>query len=486
MGEPEGAEQPFPRRWELLALASVGAFMTPLDSSIVSVALPRMGPLLHLSYAASLWVQAAYLLTIAVLLIPLGRLADRRGRGPFYLGGTACFTAGSLAAALSFNGASLILARVVQGVGGALLFATSTALVTAAFPVRERGKALGLNVMATYLGLSVGPPLGGFLVDRLGWPFIFLVNLPIGLVVLAWGWRLLPQASPARSSGPSGKGLDLPGTALLGVALVALLVPLTFAESWGWRAPRTWGLLGLSLLALVAFLRREGRAQAPLVDLDLLRHNRLFAAANIAALLNYMALFGIAILTAIELQLVEGVTARVTGWVMLAQPVMQALLSPLAGRLSDRLGSRLLSTAGMLLTAAGMGLLARVGSQPGLGPVVGALALVGLGMAAFSSPNTSAIMGSVSRDQLSMASAFLSTMRVMGQALSVALLGGIAASRLGPGGWRLLLHAGRSPAAADAFARGYSAAMVTGAGLALLGAWASLARPAGDPVPPRA
>lgn len=485
MGEPEGAEQAFPRRWELLTLASVGAFMTPLDSSIVSVALPRMGPLLHLGYAASLWVQAAYLLTIAVLLIPLGRLADRRGRGSFYLGGTACFTAGSLAAALSFNGASLVLARVVQGVGGALLFATSTALVTAAFPVRERGRALGLNVMATYLGLSVGPPLGGFLVDRLGWPFIFLVNLPIGLAVFLWGWRLLPQASPARSAGP-GKALDLPGTALLGVALVTLLVPLTFAETWGWRAPGTWGLLGLSLLALGAFLYREGRAEEPLVDLDLLRHNRLFAAANVAALLNYMALFGIAILTAIELQLVEGVSARVTGWVMLAQPVMQALLSPLAGRLSDRLGSRLLSTAGMLLTAAGMGLLAWVGVRPGLAPVVGALALVGLGMAAFSSPNTSAIMGSVSRDQLSMASAFLSTMRVMGQALSVALLGGIAASRLGPGGWRLLLQAGRSPAAADAFARGYSAAMVTGAGLALLGAWASLARPAGDPVPPPA
>lgn len=465
-------------RWTLLALTSVGAFMTPLDGSIVAVALPRMGPLLHLSFAASLWVQAAYLLTIAVLLIPLGRLADRRGQARMYLAGIASFTAGSLLAALSRNGTALILARIVQGVGGAQMFATSTALVTAVFPGPERGRALGINVMAIYLGLSVGPPLGGFLVDRLGWPWIFLVNLPIGALVLAWGGRLLPRLLPARPA-PSRASLDVPGAFLLALALTALLVPLTFAEAWGWRAPRTWSLLALSAGSLAAFLVRERRAAVPLVDLTLLRRNRLFAAANLAALLNYLALYAIALLTAVELQLVQGRTARAAGWIMLGQPAMQVLLSPLAGHLSDRLGSRLLSTAGMLFTALGMALLALLGRQPDAAPIVGALALVGVGLAAFSAPNTSAIMGSVGRDQLSMASAFLSTMRVLGQALSVAILGGIAASHLGPGGWRALLRAGGSPEAAAAFARGYAAAMATGAGLALLGAWASLARPRG-------
>lgn len=471
----EGDRELRERRWALLALTSVGAFMTPLDGSIVSVALPRMGPLLNLSFAASLWVQAAYLLTIAVLLIPVGRLADQRGRVPFYLAGTVCFTLGSLMAALSRNDAALILARIVQGAGGALLSATSAAIVTAAFPPEERGRALGLNVMAVYLGLSVGPPLGGFLVDRFGWPWIFLVNLPIGAVVFLWGWRLLPRRA-AHPPHPDAATLDVAGAALLAVALAGLLVPLTFAAEWGWRGLRTWGLLGLALLAMAAFIRRERKAPAPLVDPGLLRRNRLFAAANLAALLNYMALYAIAILTAAELQLVQGRSARSAGWIMLGQPLMQAVLSPVAGRLSDRFGSRLLSTAGMLLTALGMGLLALLGRRPEVFPIVAALAVVGVGLAAFSAPNTSAIMGSVGRDQLGMASAFVSTMRVTGQALSVAILGGIAASHLGPGGWRMLLRAGGSPEAAAAFASGYAAAMATGAGLALLGAWASLVR----------
>lgn len=478
MGEHEPVTRDadlYERRWTLLALTSVGAFMTPLDGSIVAVALPKMGILLHLSFAASLWIQAAYLLTIAVLLIPVGRLADASGRVRFYLVGTVLFTAGSLAAALSRNGTELILSRILQGAGGAMLFATSAAIVTSVFPPQERGRALGLNVMATYTGLSVGPPLGGFLVDHLGWPWIFLVNLPIGTAVFLWGWKFLPRKS--RGGLPRALvGLDVPGAALLGLALVTLLVPLTLASEWGWGSYAVWGLMALALMALAAFLARERRAEAPLVDLNLLMGNRLFAAANLAALLNYMALYAIAILTAVQLQLVLGKSAKVAGWIMLGQPVMQACLSPLAGRLSDRIGSRALSTSGMLLTALGMTLLGLGATGASIAAIIGALAVVGVGMAAFSAPNTSAIMGSVDRSQLSVASAFLSSMRVTGQALSVAILGGIAACHLGHDGWRPLLRAGASSQAAAAFARGYRAAMLTGAALALLGAWASLAR----------
>jgi len=464
------------RRWILLALTCVGAFMAPLDGSIVAVALPRMGPALHLSFGASMWVQASYLLTMAVLLIPLGRLADQRGRMHFYLAGIVIFTLGSLAAALSFSGATLILSRVLQGLGGALLSATSAAIVTAVFPPAERGKALGLNVMCVYAGLSIGPPLGGFLVDHWGWPWIFLVNLPIGLVVFVWGWFLLPkrEAPVAETSG------DPLGTLLLGSALVCLLLPLTFASQWGWLTLRTGGLLLLASLLAGFFLLAETRAKAPLVDLDLLRRNRLFAMANLAALLNYMALYGIAILTAVHLQLVQGRSAKVTGWIMLCQPLMMSGLSPIAGRLSDWMGSRLLSTAGMVITALGMGLLAAMGRQPSLPQVAIALAIVGIGMAAFSAPNTSAIMGSVDRSQLSVASAFLGTMRVVGQALSVAILGGIASSRLGSEGWQQLLRHGGSSGAAEAFAWGYSSAMLAGVLLVLLGAWASLTRGAGS------
>ena len=461
------------RRWALLALTCVGAFMAPLDGSIVAVALPRMGPELHLSFAASLWVQAAYLLAMAVLLIPLGRLADQGDRLRYYLAGIAIFTLGSLTAALSGNGTTLVLSRILQGCGGALLSATSTAIVTSVFPPEERGRALGINVMAVYLGLSVGPPLGGLLVDHLGWPWIFLVNLPVGAAAFAWGWSLLTPRTLAERAAPRA---DLAGAALLGAFLCCLIVPLTFSSEWGWRAPLIWVLLGLAPVALAAFVRVEGRAQAPLVQLDLLRRNRLFAMANLAALLNYGALFAISVLTAVQLQLVLGHPARITGWIMLGQPLMQACLSPLAGRMSDRIGSRTLATAGMAIVATGMVWLALIGRGAGVAQVVAALAVVGLGMAAFSAPNTSAIMGSVQKQQLSVASAFLGTMRVTGQSLSVGVLGSIAASRLGPGGWEMLLHQAGANAAADAYAWGYRAAMLTGAGLALLGAWASLTR----------
>jgi len=448
--------------------------MAPLDGSIVAVALPRMGPALHLSFAASMWVQAAYLLAMAVTLIPLGRLADQYGKVRFYQAGILLFTLGSLAAAMAVNGPTLVASRVLQGIGGALLSATSAAIVTSAFPAEERGRALGINVMAVYAGLSVGPPLGGYLVDHFGWPWIFLVNLPVGALTLLWGWTLLPSVAhePVRR-----EKLDLAGSMLMAVTLVSLIVPLTFSSQWGFRSAATWGLLAVAPLAFGAFLRVERRQASPLIDLTLLTHNRLFASANLAALLNYCALYAVSVLTAVQLQLVLGHPARVAGWVMMGQPIMQSVLSPVAGRLSDRLGSRLLATSGMVIVALGMVLLALQGRGAGLGSIMGALAVVGLGMAAFSAPNTSAIMGSVQRQQLGVAGAFLSTMRVTGQALSVALLGGIAASRLGPGGWRLLLRQGVAAGPAiEAFAWGYRAAMGAGALLALLGAWASLSR----------
>ncbi len=459
-------------RWRLLALTSVGAFMAPLDGSIVAVALPRLGPALDLSYGALLWVQASYLLTMAVLLIPLGRWADQRGRLRFYLVGIALFTAGSLVAALSQRGGTLIAGRVIQAGGGALLSATSAALVTAVFPPPERGRALGINVMAVYAGLSVGPPLGGFLVERFGWPSIFLVNLPIGALVLGWGVLLARRFED--STGPK-RSMDLPGAVLLGLCLLGLLVPLTLAPERGWDDFRLWSLLGLALVSGLALLARECRAAEPLLDRGLLR-DRAFLGGNLAAFLNYGALSAVGLLTAVHLQLVQGRSPRMAGWILLGQPVVQALLSPVAGHFGDRLGARFLSTCGMGLTALGLTALGLLPPRPSIPALMAALALVGMGMAAFSAPNTSAIMGRAPKDRLGVASAFLATMRVTGMAFSVALLGGLAAHDLGSGGWKQLLR-GASPALAQVFAGGYRVAMFTGAGLALLGAWASLARP---------
>ena len=207
------------------------------------------------------------------------------------------------------NGSWLIVSRIIQGGGAALMGATSAAIVTAVFPPNERGRALGINVMAVYIGLTVGPPLGGFIVDAVGWRWIFLINIPIGIVVLLWGWFMLPRSERLEDA----PRLDVAGSVLLGVFLVCLLVPLTFSPEWGWASPSTLGLLLVSAAAFVAFVIMERRVESPILDLDLVLKNRLFAAANIAALLNYMALYGISLLTAIYLELVQDSLRRSPG-----------------------------------------------------------------------------------------------------------------------------------------------------------------------------
>lgn len=470
-------EDAYRRRWQLLALTSVGSFIVPFDGSVVSVALPSMGAELHLSFSASIWVQAAYLLTAAVLLIPVGRLADQHGRVRFYLLGIAIFTISSVLAALSMNGAWLIGSRIAQGAGASLLFATAAAIVTAVFPPGERGRALGVNAMAVYTGLSLGPPLGGLIVDVMGWRAVFFINLPIGVVVFVWGLMMLPRSERSRGA----PRVDWAGATLLGVFLVSLLVPLTFAPQWGWRDPLTIGPLVLAAASLVGFVLVERRVKDPVLDLDLLTHNRLFAAANLAALLNYTAMYAIIVLTAVYLEIVQGRSASATGLLILSQPVIMAVLSPFSGRLSDRIGSRVLTSGGMGAIAAGMVLIAMMPAQAPVWQVAVYLGLVGLGMAAFSAPNVSAIMGSVRRDQLSLASAFMGTMRTAGQALSVALLGGIAASQMGRVGSRLIFTHGQGAGGvadqvASGYAQGYRYAMLTGAALALVGALVSLTR----------
>ena len=488
------------RRWELLALTSVGAFMAPLDGSIVAVALAKMGPTLHLSFGASIWVQAAYLLATAVLLIPLGRLADQHGRVRFYLAGVVVFTVGSLLAGLSMNGAWLIASRVLQGGGGALLAATSAAIVTAVFPPQERGKALGINVMAVYIGLAWGRCSAGR-----------SSTTSAGAGSSSSTSRSASRPSPgagcccraASARARTAPRNDLAGAALLGAFLVCLLVPLTFAPEWGWAAART-----------VISARRLGRsawsASSTPSCTSRTRCSTLTCCSTTASSppptwrrcsTTWRSMRSASSRRSIWRSCRDG-PAGLTGWLMVAQPAMMALLSPLAGRLSDRLGSRLLSTAGMVLVAAGMVLLATVPITAGIARVMVSLAVVGVGMAAFSAPNTSAIMGSVERSRLSLASAFLGTMRVTGQALSVAVLGAIAASQLGVSGSRLIYTGGQAAssgahgashggsAAASVFAHvvqnyalGYKYAMFTGAGLALVGALASLTRP---PQVPRA
>ncbi len=471
-----GADNLSERRWRVLGATAIGAFIAPFDGSVVAIALPRIGPALHLSFVGALWVQLIYLLVLTVALIPAGRLADTWGGLRLYRIGLVVFALASAAAGLSTSTEWLLAARCIQGLGAALLSATSTALVTEAFPQSERGKALGLNVTAVYLGLALGPALGGLLTEQVGWRSIFYVNVPVAAASLALGWGLVSRRHAARPR--TRAGFDLPGLGLLVIALAAGMAGVSLAPIWGWTAPASLALMlagATGVIVLVAW--ESGRADA-LLDVGLFRRSRLFATANLAALANYVAFSAVTVLTSVFLEVVSGRSPEQAGLVLVAAPAAMVALSWLAGRASDVFGSRWLSSGGMAVIAAGLVMLSQLPAQPVMPELVGELVVVGVGMAAFSSPNTSAVMGSVPRAQLGVASGMLGTMRFLGQALSIGVLGALATSQLGAGGQAVLLtgHA-ESIGAASAYVSGYHLAMLAGAGIAIVGALASLTRP---------
>ncbi len=464
------------RRWLVLWVTCVGAFMSPLDFSAVSVALPDMGRDVHLSFAEALWVQAGYLLTYTLMLVPSGRIADQLGRLLVWRTGIAVFAITSLLTGISVDTGWLLVARSLQGVGAGMMTGTATALVSTVFPPSERGRAIGINVTAIYLGLSTGPLIGGLLVSSLGWRWVFFVNVPIAAATLLAARRL---RDPDRRGGRPQ--LDLPGTGLLAVGLGCLVVPLTFGAAWGWSSTRVIALFAISAVALVTFAIVEQRVASPVLDLGLFRRSRVFAAANAAALLNYTAMFGSIALTAIALQVVAGWSPIMTGLILILQPGVMVCVSPFAGRLSDRIGSRFLCTGGMLFVALGLGILATVPNGVPVAHVLPALALIGLGMAMFSSPNTSSAMNAAPDAALGVAAGVLTTMRSLGQSMSIAVLGAITAVHLGGAGDKLLLGGQAPPHAGELYIEGYRVAMAVGAGIAVVGALVSLTRGARPP-----
>jgi EmrB/QacA subfamily drug resistance transporter len=456
--------------------------MATLDSSIVAVALPAIGPHLRLTYSEALWVQAAYILVVTVLVIPIGRLADRHGPLRLYTLGVLLFGIFSVVAALSTDGLFLVIARGFQGVGAALPITTSVAIVTMAFPPEERGRALGLNVMVATIGLTLGPPLGGLIVTHLGWRWIFLLNAPIAAVTLIAGWDLLGAERRDRAAEHEQRGIsvgsrriDTMGAALLGMVLATLFVPLIFSPLWGWTNGRTIGLLATAVVLAGVFIVVEGRMEDPFLDLGLFRRNRVFAGASASGFLFSGATYGVTIFTAVFLEVAQRHSAQQAGLILLIQPAITTAVAPFAGRLSDRFGSHGLAAAGMVLVAAGTGQLALVSASASIWQFLAALATLGLGTAFFIAPNLSAIMGSVDRSELGVASGVRFTMGYCGQGVSIAMLGAIAASRLGPAGGRvILLGESAGVGSAQAFAAGYREAMLVGAGLALAAALVSL------------
>ncbi|MFA5065885.1 MAG: MFS transporter [Dehalococcoidia bacterium] len=396
----------------VLLVTSIAAFLTPFMSASINIALPTMGMEFATDAITLSWIATSFILSAAVFLIPLGRIADISGRKKVFIWGGAVFGGASVICALAWSAPVLIAARVLQGVGGAMLFGTSAAIISSVYPPGERGRAMGINIAITYLGLSLGPFLGGIMTQYMGWRSIFWLNtLLCTLLVVVTIWKLKPEWAEAR-----GERFDLFGSVIYGAGLVALMYGLS-------ELPSTHGFvsLGSGLVILLIFLKWETLNISPILDITLFAHNQVFAFSNLAAFINYSATFAVGFLLSLYLQYIKGLTPADAGIVLVAMPVVQAVFSPLTGRLSDRIEPRLLASAGMALTAAGLLLLMFIGADTATWYIIFCLIMLGAGFALFSSPNINAVMSSVDKKSLGVASATLATMRLTGQMFSLGI-----------------------------------------------------------------
>lgn len=445
-----------------LLVASLASFLTPFMGAATNVALPDIGREFAADAVTLTWVPAAYLLAAAACLVPFGRLADIHGRKRMFTWGLAAYAITSWLSAIAPSIQWLIVARVLQGAAGAMIFGTNVAILTSVFTAQTRGTALGLNVAAVYLGLSLGPFLGGLLTEHLGWRSIFGLNVVLGAI--AWAAtkvRLAGEWADAR-----GAEFDAAGAALYGAGLVLLMYGLS-------RLPGTAGaaLVAVGLATLGAFVRWELAASSPVIDVGIVSSNRVFAFSNLAAFINYSATFAVGFLLSLYLQYVRALSPQAAGVLLVSQPIVMALVSPFAGRLSDRVASRTVASIGMAVTALGLGLLTGLTARTSLAAIVAALAILGCGFGLFSSPNTNAVMGSVERPLYGVASAMLGTMRLVGQMFSMAVAMLV-----------LTLFVGREPITPDRhepFLAGVRFAFGLFAALCVLGTFASLARGGG-------
>jgi EmrB/QacA subfamily drug resistance transporter len=446
------------RRYALVA-TTLAAFLTPFMGSAVNVALPRIGGEFRMNAIALGWVATSYILAAAIGLVPLGRLADMRGRKRVFTWGVVVFTLGSVASALAVSTTTLIVARVVQGLGGAMMFGTGTAILTSVFPPQERGRVLGINVATVYLGLSLGPTLGGVMTQALGWRSIFWACVPLGVaVVVVVVWKLKGEWFEAQ-----GERFDIAGTVLYGIALFCLMYGFTLLPAVSGGA-----LVGVGLAGLAGFVVLERRIKSPVLDISLFSGNQVFALSNISALVNYSATSAVGFLLSLYLQYARGLDARGAGLVLVAGPVVQAAISPLAGRLSDRVEPRIVASIGMGLTVVGLVSFTFLGSATPLGLIVVGQVLLGAGFGLFSSPNMNAIMGCVERRCYGIAAGTVATMRMVGQMFSMGIAMLLLALFVGRVQITPSQHAGLLAAMRVAF--------VVFAALCLGGVFASLAR----------
>jgi EmrB/QacA subfamily drug resistance transporter len=396
-----------------LFVSVLSSFLGPFTASSIMIALPQIGSELSMDAISLSWVATAYLLSAAAFLVPMGRASDIYGRKKIFLCGMVLNNISSIFAVFSTSGSVLIFWRAIQGMSISMIFGTGITIVTSVYPANERGKALGVVLTSVYMGLSAGPLIGGILIDYFGWKSIFLTNVVIGTVVLAITlWRIKEEWAESK-----GEKFDIIGSALYVVPFTLTMYGLTALPS-----VKGFSLLVGGLAGLFIFTVWELRVEAPILEMRLFIKNRAFLFSNLAALINYSATFAITFLISLYLQYIKGLSPQMAGLVLVSQPSMQALLSTLAGKISDRVEPRFISSAGMISLTIGLFLFGFLSEGTEIYLVIANLLFLGFGLALFVSPNTNAIMSSVDKKFYGVASGTMATMRVIGQTLSMAVV----------------------------------------------------------------
>jgi EmrB/QacA subfamily drug resistance transporter len=381
--------------------------------SSVNIALPAIGREFAFDAILLNWVATSFLLSAAMFAVPFGRFADIHGRKKVFLYGMMIYTASSLLCALAPTGGSFLIFRFLQGLGSAMEYATGMAILTAVFPPGERGRAMGIAVASVYIGLSVGPFAGGVLTQYIGWRSIFLANALMGAgVMVLTMWRMKGEWAGARD-----ESFDLRGSVIYSLTLVGFMYGFSQVPSI-----IGFGFIVLGIIGAVAFFEWEFKVEHPVLELRLFIHNRVFALSNLAALIHYCSTFGSTFLMSLYLQYIKGHTPQEAGLIIMVMPVVMALFSPIAGRLSDRIEPRLVASAGMAITALGLFLMTGLDVDTPTVSILVYLILVGSGFAFFTSPNTNAIMSSVEKKFYGTSSATMATMRLVGQMYSMGIL----------------------------------------------------------------
>lgn len=403
--------------------------MAALDGSVVNTTLPLITEAFNTHIAATEWIVTVYLLVLSGLLLSFGRLGDLQGHKRVYVAGFAVFLISSILCGMATSVAMLIVFRAVQALGAAMLASNSPAILTKSFPANQRGQALGMQAMMTYLGLTVGPSLGGWLADAFSWRAVFYINIPVSLVAIALSVRYIAADRPKEAV----ERFDLTGAVLFLGGLVALMFGLNQGHALGWTSPIILGALLGSAVLLIAFVRLELRIPTPMLDLSLFKHPT-FSNATLNAVLNYICVYTIVFLMPFYLIQGRQFSPTQTGLLLTAMPIVMAVVAPFSGTLSDRIGSRWPTVLGMIFLIAGLFLLSGLGPDTPPAQIVLRLGLAGLGTGIFISPNTSALMGAAPRPRQGIASGILATARNVGMVLGVGLAGAVFTSVLRSGG----------------------------------------------------